>query len=50
MKVALDAEPFPVLEFLIDIGAMSRDDIARCNRWAFEASFFQKSALNDGNE
>ncbi len=29
-------------EFLIGIGAMSRDDIARCNRWAFEASFLPK--------
>lgn len=31
-------------EFLIDIGAMSREDIAQCNRWAFEASFIHNTA------
>ena len=25
--------------FLIEIGAMSRSEIAQCNQWAFEASF-----------
>jgi adenosine deaminase len=28
-------------QFLLKIGAMSKQDIARCNRWAFEASFLE---------
>jgi len=32
-------------EFLVGIEAMSRDDIAQCNRWAFEASFLPNTEL-----
>jgi len=40
---------FKEQEFLVDIGAMSKEDIKRCNRWAFEASFIQPPANNGGN-
>ena len=35
-------------QLLIDIGAMSREDINRCNRWAFEASFIPRPAPDGG--
>lgn len=37
---------FKEQQFLIDIGAMTPDEIARCNRWAFEASFIPENGTN----
>ncbi len=34
---------FKEQQFLIKIGAMSSEDVARCNRWAFEASFIPEA-------
>ena len=37
---------FKEQQFLVKMGAMSTKEVAQCNRWAFEASFVDRSAEN----